>query len=363
MQLNHMQRPKKILLINPFGIGDVLFTTPIIHTLKDALPETKIGYLSNRRTEDILKNNPYLDYIFVYERDEFEDCKKKTIVRWLKEMLSFLNSIKKEHFDIAFDFSLNTQFGFFSWYAGIPKRIGYNFKGRGFFLTSKIPLSGYKDRHMAEHYAALLKEIGLNLKYNNMELYINEQDKQWARDALQKEGVSQEDYLIGIIPGGGKSWGKEAYRKQWAPQRFAALADKIVANKQSKIIIMGDFSEQDIAEKVITSMKSKAIDFSGKTTLGQLAALLSRMRLVVTNDGGPLHMAAALGVKTVSIFGPVDERVYGPYPVSDRNIVIKSNISCRPCYHNFRIRECLRQRQCLEGITVGDVYKEVEKMI
>ena len=103
---------KKILLINPFGIGDVLFTTALIHTLKDASPFVKIGYLCNRRTAAILQNNPNVDSVFVYERDEFEAIRQKSFFAWLKKIIIFLNRIKKKHFDIVIDFSLNTQYGF-----------------------------------------------------------------------------------------------------------------------------------------------------------------------------------------------------------------------------------------------------------
>ena len=133
---------KKILFINPFGIGDVLFTTPIIHAVKDTFPNVKIGYLCNRRTSYILENNPYIDYTFIYERDEFEAIRKESLFAWLITIFAFLNRIKKEHFDIAIDFSLNTQYSFFGWYAGIRTRIGYDYKNRGWLLTKKIKLTG-----------------------------------------------------------------------------------------------------------------------------------------------------------------------------------------------------------------------------
>jgi lipopolysaccharide heptosyltransferase II len=352
----------KILLINPFGIGDVLFTTPIIHTLKDAFPAIKIGYLCNRRTEPILRNNPFLDYIFVYERDEFKGLRKKSFFLWLKKMVSFLNSIKKEHFDLSLDFSLNTQYGFFARWAGIRSRIGYDFKKRGWFLTKRISLSGYSQKHIVEYYADLLKYLGLDLKYSNLELYVTEEDKKYIQNILAGEGIKEGGSLIGIFPGAGRSWGREAKLKHWPAENFAKLADKIVENYQAKIIIMGDFFEDKLAKEVTSHMHSKAIDFTGKTTIGQLAGLLSKMRLVITNDGGPLHMAVAMGVKTVSIFGPVNEKVYGPYPPSPEHIVIKKDISCRPCYQQFRMPECKRNRECLINISVDEVCEAIRRL-
>ena len=354
---------KKILFINPFGIGDVLFTTPLIHTLKDAFPGVKIGYLCNRRTASILESNPYVDSVFVYERDEFEAIRKKSFFAWLRNIIAFLDRIKKEHFDIALDFSLNTQYGFFSWYAGIRERAGFDFKKRGGFLTRKIKLSGYSDKHIVEYYAELLKFLGVDLKYRKLELYPKEKDMRRAEGILTKAGVLQAD-LVGIIPGAGRSWGKDAYLKHWPPENFAQLADKIIENHQAEIIIMGDFSEKEIAQKILKNMRQEAVDLSGMTTIGELSALLSKMKLVITNDGGPLHIAAALGKKTVSFFGPVDSKVYGPYPADEnRHIILRKNLECSPCYRNFRLNPCYRNGECLKTIDVKEACEAVERLL
>ena len=108
-----MDNKPKILIINPFGIGDVLFSTPLIRNIKNKFPDGKIGFLCNRRTEPIIKSNPYIDYIFVYERDEFQRIKVKSKFLWVKANIRFLNDIKGKHFDLTIDLSLNAQFGFF----------------------------------------------------------------------------------------------------------------------------------------------------------------------------------------------------------------------------------------------------------
>jgi ADP-heptose:LPS heptosyltransferase len=241
--------------------------------------------------------------------------------------------------------------------------LGYNFKGRGRFLTQRVPLSGYSGKHIVEYYAELLKYLKLDLKYRQLELYLKKEDIKEIEELLAKEGLSQTDFLVGIIPGAGASWGKDAQLKHWPAENFARLADKIIENYQAKIIIMGDFSEQEIAKQVMAKMHHKAWDLTGKTTLSQLAALLSKARLVITNDGGPLHMAVALGVKSVSIFGPVDNVVYGPYPASDKYTVIKKELTCRPCYQKFRIPACDRDRECINSISTEDVLAAVSSLI
>lgn len=355
---------KNIVLINTFGVGDVLFTTPIIHTLKASFKDLKIGYLCNSRAKELLRNNPYVDHIFVYDRDEFEAIKKKSLFAWLKKIDLFAKEIKKEDFELALDFSLNTEYGFFSWLAGIKERIGYNYKNRGRFLTKKIGLTGYSQKHIAEYYNDLLFFLGIEPKFKNLELYVNEKDKCSVNELLAKNGINNTDFLVGVIPGGGKSWGKDAFLKHWQTDKFSALGDKIVENYKAKIIILGDSSEADIALKLKSQMNHETVDLSGKTSLGELAALLERMSLVIANDGGPLHMAVALGRKTVSFFGPVDPNVYGPYPPNpSRHIVLHNAIDCSPCYRNFRLEDCKRNRDCLEGVSVEEALKAVSKLL
>lgn len=354
---------RNALFINPFGIGDVLFTTPIVHTIKDALPDIKLGYLCNRRTAPILENNHFIDWIFVYERDEFENLVGNSCLSWAKKYFEFLNQIKRKRFDLALDFSLNSQYGFFSWYAGIKTRVGFDYKARGWLLNKKMKLAGYEDKHIVEYYADLLKLIGLDLKYRRLELYLKQEDIEWAEDFLNKSKINRTDLLVGIVPGAGASWGKDAYIKHWPAENFSALSDKIIENYKAKLIIMGDLPEVAIVKKIINNTHHEIIDATGKTNLGQFAALLNKMNLVVTNDGGPMHIAVALGIKTVSIFGPVDDRVYGPYPRTTEQVVVSKGLICQPCYHRFRMPECKTNRECITSLSVEEVYPYVERFL
>ena len=354
---------KKILLINPFGIGDVLFTTPIIHNLKDLFTGVKLGYLCNRRACPLLESNPFIDYLYVYERDEFEALRRSSFFAWINKWLALFRQIKKEQFDLALDFSLNTQFGFFAWICGIRDRVGYDFKKRGRFLTKKIKLSGYEGRHIVEYYCDILKYLGLEPKYSSPELYLAETDESWAEELLAR--ISSKDTpLVAIVPAGGGSWGGDAYLKHWPAEDFAQLADKIIEKYKAAVIILADQSEKLVAGNVVNNMRRSAVNLAGKTTLGQLAAILSRMELVITNDGGPLHMAVALGRKTLSFFGPVDPKVYGPYPQDkSRHIALRGVLECSPCYQNFRYPACLRDRRCLEKISVDEALDSAEKLL
>jgi len=356
-------RPKSFLIINPFGIGDVLFSLPLIKNLKEKFPSSQVLYLCNKRTHPILKDNPLISKTFVYERDEFEAVKKASKISWIKKIRSFISEIKTENIDIAIDLSLNSQFGFFSWIAGIKKRVGYNYKNRGRFLTKKVDFQGYEEKHIIEYYLELLNSIGVEPKYRKTELTLNENQRNKAAIFLRERGVDSNELLITIAPCGGASWGRDSYRKHWSKNKFAELADRLIDKYRARIILAGAGSEKvviDDIEKLMQKSCIKAIDLP----LMDFLALLERSTILVANDGGPVHMGVFLGVKTVSIFGPVSEVVYGPYPQdSQRHVVIKKDLPCRPCYKKFRLPECLYQSKCLKSITVDEVFDSVKGLL
>ncbi len=351
----------KILIINPFGIGDVLFTTPLISNLKNHWPDCWIGYLANRRTAVFLSGYPKVDRVFVYERDAFLETYHRSKGAFIREMNQFAQTLRQERFDCVIDLSLNSSFNFLTWFLGIKKRIGFNYKNRSYFLTTKIALKGYEGRHVVEYYLSLLEPLGLTIRTRQLELPVKKEEEGWADAVLAQSGISSKRLLVGLIPGGGASWGKDATYKRWPAEKYAKLADKIVEKFSATIILMGDSNEEELCHRVAGLMTGPSIQFCGKTTIGQCAALLKRCQLNVVNDGGPLHIAVAVGAKTISIFGPVDDQVYGPYPL-DQHLVVKNDIACRPCYRRFRMARC-SHHNCLTNINVEDVFRKVEQLL
>ena len=354
---------KSFLIINPFGIGDVLFSLPLIKNLKESFPTSKIFYLCNKRTYPVLENNSLINKTFVYERDEFEAVKKISKVLWIKKIRKFILEIKKENIDIAIDLSLNPQFGFFSWFAGIKKRIGYNYKNRGKFLTKKIKFQGYEEKHVIEYYLDLLDLIGIKPKYRQTEIVLSQDQIKKAKDFLKQQEVDDNELVIAIAPCGGASWGRDSYRKHWPKENFVALADKLIDKYQARVILAGSSNEKEAIEKIESLMQKSCIK-AINLPLMDFLALLKSSTVLIAKDGGPLHMGVFLGVKTVSIFGPVNDLVYGPYPRDEkRHAVIKKDLPCRPCYKKFRLPECLHQMKCLKDITVDQVFDSVKRLI
>lgn len=354
-----------ILIVNPFGIGDVLFSSPLIHTLKEKFPHNKLGYLCNKRTEPLLRNNPLIDRIFSYERDDYKRLSAISPLEWLKEFNRFIRQIRKEKFGAAIDLSLATNFGFFLWLAGIKSRVGYNYKNRGFYLTKSISFSGYDAKHIVDYYGDVLRLIDVAPKHRDLELYLKEEDKLCAERIFRTHNITDKKVpVIAIAPCGGASWGKDAKLKHWPIEKYAELADKILEKYKAKVIMLADSNEKENILELDAKVLDKIINLAGQTTLTELAAIIDRADLVIANDGGPLHIAAALGKKTVSFFGPVDPKVYGPYPPDEkRHIVLREPLDCSPCYRRFRLSECKKNRECLERITVDKAMDAVVNLL
>ncbi|NLE64650.1 MAG: glycosyltransferase family 9 protein [Elusimicrobia bacterium] len=276
-----------------------------------------------------------------------------------------MGMIRAEKFDLAFDLSLNAGIGLALKIAGIPRRVGYDYKGRGRFLTERRFLKGYVGRPVAEYYLNLLEEANVKrcmdqerlcFSSTSMRIYSSSDDISWALGFLKEHQLSDHSFIV-LFPGGGASWGKGAVAKRWPAGHFSKLADKIIEKAGCKIILMGSPEEKSLCEEVSASLKDAALVVAGGVDLGRSVALLSHARFVIANDGGPLHMAVASGVQTVSIFGPVDPLVYGPFP-GDGHLVVVKGLSCQPCYRNFRMSEC-QHGSCLKTLTVDEVFRRI----
>lgn len=352
---------KNILIINPHGIGDVLFTTPVISNLKRAHPQARITYIANRRAADVLKGNPKVDEILYYERDEFIAVYKKNVFAFWAKWLGFVNDIRTRQFDAVFDFSLNPAFGFVCRLCRIPLRVGYNYKKRGRFLTHSLPLKGFEGRHVAEYYLDLLGLAGISAQERAMEFPIGVDADMEAKAWIASQGIPTGKPLIAVIPGGGASWGTQAARKRWPAGKYAEFVDKMIAQYPVVVILLGDRKDAPLCQDIARQVHHPIYSAAGQTSLVQMAALIKQCRLAVVNDGGPLHVAVAAGTPTVSVFGPVDSAVYGPYP-RDGHDRVTLGLACQPCYRNFRAADC-EHISCLQDLPVERVYQHVERYL
>ncbi len=352
-----------ILVFNPFGIGDVLFTTPLLRNLKEKFPSACIYYICNKRVCPIIRKNKFLYKIMIFEKDEWRDVLKKSKFNFLKKILSFGKEIKKCKIDIMFDLSMNSQYGFFFKMMGIKKRIGFDFKNRGRFLTHKINITkGYKEKHVAGYCLDLLKFLNISPNDYKFDLFLSESDIEASKDILnQYEDKKNKNLLVGICPGSGDSWQETAYFKRWPKESFIRLIDQLSEKQGVRIVLFGSKGEMALCEHISAKVKRKVLNLCGKFDLEKFCGLVSLCDIIISNDGGPFHIAQALGKKTFVFFGPVDEKVYGAYPNEDISKVFKKHLSCRPCYNAFKFKGCAFDKKCLRNISNDEVFEAIKK--
>jgi len=354
---------KRVLLIHPFGIGDALFITPLIRSLKENGIE-QIDLLLGSRTREIFETNPHIHEIYEWDKSTPANFTQK-LKRFFTIVKSFFR-IWKNHYPMMFDFSPTGQYAFVSSFLFlIPVRIGFDFKEKGQFLTHKVALpNGFSDQSMVEYYLDLIRLIGIHPSQNQTELFLNEEDHRLADQVLEKHGIPMQLPIISVVPGGGESWGKDARLKQWPVRNFSVLIKKILITKEiaGTILILGSDRERNLGDELVRSFDGNAFNLCGELPIRSSGSLLRKSAFLIANDSGLVHVANALKVPVVSIFGPVDPQVYGPYPSGQKTVVvINEGPACRPCYQRFRYQDKCGGVECLNQLMPENVYQRMEQ--
>lgn len=338
-----LTNPQKIMVRTTNWIGDVVISLPALAALRARFPSAKIVLVSKPWVSELYLHHPAVDRQIVYDPSGEH--------RGASAFWRFVRNLRAERFDAAILFQNAFHAAWMAWRAGIPVRIGYARDGRSSLLTDAVevpPPAAYG--HQAYYYLHLLFRAGVIARpkavhpESDMRLYLTETEKRWATLHLDGLGLRGPRFLVGLSPGA--SFGPA---KRWLADRFAALADRLIGALHADVLIFGSRDERPLAEEIAHAMKHTPTILAGETTLRQFLALLAQCRLVVCNDSGPMHLAAALGLPVVAVFGSTDERATGPLGAHAR--VVKHQVACSPC----GLRHCPIDFRCMEGVTVDDV--------
>lgn len=319
----------------------MLFSTPFIRAVREKYPESFLACLVVPRCAPILENNPRLNEVIIFD--------EAGIHKGLLGRLKLICFLRSKHFDTAFLLHRSLTRTLICWLAGIPERVGYYTKKRKNLLTKSI-IPAQDELHKVEYFLNIVKPLGIETKNKDYEFFPSQEDKDYINNLFQENGLKDNDFLVAINPGG--NW----ELKRWSKQKFAKVSDRLIKNCQAKIIITGAKSDLKLARGIAAQMDNHPVILCGRTTLGQLAALMARVNLVISNDSGPMHIAVSQKTKVVALFGPTSPRITGPYGRGNYT-VIKKDIGCTiPCY-----RLNCNDRRCMEAITVEDVFEAVNR--
>lgn len=336
---------QNILIIKMSAIGDVILSIPSIRAVRAKFPRANIKVLVGLRSRNSLKGCPYIDEVIVCDFDG----KDKGLLGFAK----LVNALRRNNFDIVIDLQNNRKSHLLAFLSFSPLRFGYRNKKLGFLLNR-----GIKDTKgplgPLGHQARVLDSMGISSPVDSrLELWPSKEDEAWAQDFLSSNWTSPHQTIIGINTSSSDRW----VTKRWPLVNFARLCDELSRKFGARIIITGIKNDIPAAKKLTGLTRSKPIVACGRTNITQLAALMKHCRVFITGDSAPIHVATAIGVPFVAMFGPTDPKRH--VASFENNVIIKKDLRCSPCYKP----RCILNYRCMKRISVEEVVEAVARLL
>lgn len=334
MRAKRKDPPAALLVRAVNWLGDSVLMTPALGAVREAFPVARITMAARPLVAELFRHHPDIDGILVYDNSGTDSG--------VSGMLRMALDLRRRRFDAALLFQNAIDAAILAFLAGIPDRTGYATDGRRFLLTNAITVTEeIAALHHVEYYLRLLSGSGIPIPAEpRMRLLVTEEERVAMRVRLAGEGIRETDFVLAINPGA--TYGSA---KRWYPDRFAAAADALSEEWNASVVLVGSAPEKPLADDIAAAMLRKPLNLSGRTTVRELMALLSLCGFLVTNDSGPMHIAAALGVPLTAVFGPTDWRKTSPW--TRRARIVRVDVDCSPCM----LRECDRGHECMLGVT------------
>lgn len=322
-------------------VGDAILSLPALRAIRKRFPDAAISILARPYVAEIYRSQGIADRLISYEsRGEHAGLSGR-------ERLAA--ELRNARFDTALLLQNAFEAAWLAWRAGIPERIGYARDGRSLLLTKAIPVPRYGEipAHEQFYYLELLRRAGWANELEGetaITLAIPEEDKQRAERSLLLAGARAGATRIAV--GAGASYGSA---KCWPPERFAEVVNRIAPEMDADVILFGTAAESTVSRSIAAAMRHSPIDLTGTTAIADFPALLSRCHLFIGNDSGAMHVAAAVGVLVVAVFGPTDP--HGTAPVTPRHAIVQDKPHCSPCF----LRRCPIDHRCMKSIAPAAV--------
>ncbi len=348
----------KILIIKPSSLGDVIHSLPFLKAIKNTFPDAEIEWVISKNLKEILEGNPLINRLIVFDKDSWN--KIKNLPKTITEAKILINTLKSGHYDMVVDLQGLLRSGLITFFTSSPLKVGFKNarEGSSIFYNKKISVNG--SLHAVDRYLEIAKAIrqGLGVRGQGSDkaefpLYVDKTATENIKKLLG--GLKEKEYVV-VIPSA--RW----ETKRWSPENFGTLISKVSV----PCIVTGSRADEQVVKEVMRFSNGKGTNFCGKTDLKELTALIAGAKAVVSNDSGPMHIAAALGALVIALFGPTDPYKTGPYGWSEiraeqekKNLrVIRASISCSPCFK----KKC-KDPLCMRGISVDTVLEEIKEYL
>jgi lipopolysaccharide heptosyltransferase II len=344
-------RVQRLLVRGPNWLGDAVMCEPALRGLRHLFPEADISLLVKPPVAELLLGHPAVNQIVVYDASGRH--------AGLSGKWALARQLRRQRFDLAVLFQNAFEAALLVWLTGIPRRYGYATDGRSVLLTEPIAAPDKRlHLHQVHYYWNLLKPLGLHGDPPAPELFVSETEQDAMARRLGERGIGKSAFVIGINPGsiyGGA--------KRWLPDRFADTTERLGQSiRQSHaqdvaVMIVGAKGEEALGHEIAARLSHRTVVLSGATTIRELMAAAKRCGLLLTNDTGPMHIASAMKVPVVAVFGSTDWRTTSPYGAPQA--IVRHPVECAPCL----LRECPIDHRCMTGVSVEQVYETAVKQL
>jgi heptosyltransferase-2 len=361
--VNHVApTPRRILAVKMAGLGDLLTATPAFRALRHTFSHAHIGVLATPGTAAALAGLDSVDQVLTFEKADFDRLAAAPMQ--LPRALELAQSLRDGNWDtLILLHHLTTPFGVAKYAAlamasGAQTRLGLD-NGRGKFLTHRAPDHGYGARHEVDYWLDAVAVLGATHPGSpRPEMALTAEHRTWAAEQLGPDRP-----LVAIAPGSGSF----AVARRWAPDRFAAVARALQAEYGLEPIVIGGAAPDELAlaNQVAAEIGGARVIPTAPSPQA-LAAVLESTQLVVSNDGGTVHVASTVGVPIVTVFGPSNDLAWAPYPPGPSHLVVRQPLACAPCIHRgheFGTPEGCPARTCLAVIEPSDVLSAARRAL
>lgn len=343
--------PKRILVIRTDLMGDVILSLPAVHALRRAYPAAQIDMLVLPPNVGVLKHDPAIARIITYDPNIWRRPNAFLTPASYRAFLGLIRDLRAARYDLCLSLAGDWA-SVFAFLSGARRRVGYRGEAYPFFMTDPVPGRRYRIRqHEVDYICGLARAAGAVIEGEQRvpRLTVSDQARAEVQALLEANGVRKGDLLIAAHAGAANG-----VAKRWPIPYWAALADRLMTELGAKVILTGAASDAEITGAVAARVRQTPLDFAGKTTIPQLAALLERCDLVISGDSGPLHMAGAVGTPVLAIHGPTDPALSGP--VGEDATVLRLGIWCSPCYDASYWAVCrFFNPVCMKAVTPDQV--------
>lgn len=359
---------KRFLIVQLADIGDLVLSTPALAALREAHPDAHIALLTTAHAAPIVANTGLVDEIITFDKHTFDNAKALLKPRNFRRAVQLALRLRQGGYDTTLVFHhFSTRFGALkfaalAWSAGSRRILGLE-NGNGFFLTERLPDQGFGARHQAQYWLDLTAMTGAAATPRSAVIAISDEDRAWATRALRSDTAAAQSSPSPLIAFHAGSGGY-SHARRWDADHFAAVADALAERHQARIVLVG--SKNDDTAGVKAATKTLALDLSGQTSLGQLAAVLEQCDLFIGADSGVMHIAAAAGASVVAIFGPSNQKAWSPWTLDGRHMIVRSAPECSPCSYVETVvglRDGCAARTCMRMVTPEHVISAAEILL